>query len=59
MVEDRTLNGRIFAFINYLLLSVISLVTVLPFMHVVAGSFTTSAELAVKRFVLIPTEWSF
>ncbi|HIW33246.1 MAG TPA: carbohydrate ABC transporter permease [Candidatus Paenibacillus intestinavium] len=59
MVEDRTFTGRIFGIINYLLLSIISLITVLPFMHVVAGSFTTSAELAVKRFVLIPTEWSF
>lgn len=59
MIEDRTLNGRIFAFINYLLLTIIALITVLPFLHVVAGSFTTSAELAVKRFVLFPTEWSF
>lgn len=59
MVEDRTFTGRMFAIINYLLLSIISLITVLPFIHVVAGSFTTSAELAVKRFVLIPTEWSF
>jgi len=58
MIEDRTLNGRIFATVNYLLLAIIALITVLPFMHVVAGSFTTSAELAVKRFVLIPTEWS-
>lgn len=58
MIEDRTLNGRIFAIVNYLLLAIIALITVLPFMHVVAGSFTTSAELAVKRFVLIPTEWS-
>ena len=58
MIEDRTLNGRIFAFINYSLLTIIAIVTVLPFVHVVAGSFTTSAELAVKRFVLIPTEWS-
>ncbi|MCR8657376.1 carbohydrate ABC transporter permease [Paenibacillus endoradicis] len=59
MVEDRTLNGRIFAFINYSLLTIIALLTVLPFLHVLAGSFTTSAELAVKRFILIPTEWSF
>lgn len=59
MVEDRSLNGRLFAIVNYLLLSIIALVTVLPFLHVVAGSFTTSAELAAKRFILIPTEWSF
>lgn len=58
MIEDRTISGRIFGFFNYLALSIIAIVTVLPFLHVVAGSFTTSAELAVKRFVLIPTEWS-
>jgi len=58
MIEDRTLSGRVFAFINYILLTIIALITVLPFVHVVAGSFTTSAEMAVKRFILIPTEWS-
>lgn len=58
MIEDRTINGRIFALVNYLLLTIIAIITVLPFLHVVAGSFTTSAELAVKRFILIPTEWS-
>lgn len=58
MIEDRTIKGRLFAAVNYFLLTIIALVTVLPFVHVVAGSFTTSAELAVKRFVLFPTEWS-
>lgn len=59
MVEDRTLSGRVFALVNYTLLAVIALVTVLPFLHVVAGSFTTSAEMAVKKFILFPTVWSF
>ncbi|GIP18261.1 putative ABC transporter permease protein YtcP [Paenibacillus montaniterrae] len=59
MIEDRTFKGRIFALVNYFLLTIIALITVLPFVHVVAGSFTTSAELAAKRFILIPTEWSF
>ncbi|THF83492.1 carbohydrate ABC transporter permease [Cohnella fermenti] len=58
MVEDRTLAGRLFAAVNFALLTLIALVTVLPFIHVVAGSFTTSAEMAVKKFVLIPTDWS-
>ncbi|WP_407639797.1 carbohydrate ABC transporter permease [Bacillus sinesaloumensis] len=31
---------------------------VLPFVHVIAASFTTSAELADKRFVLFPTVFS-
>jgi len=59
MVEDRTFGNRMFTGINYLLLTVIALVTILPFVHIVAGSFTTNAELAAKRFVLIPTQWSF
>ncbi|MCM3785996.1 carbohydrate ABC transporter permease [Neobacillus mesonae] len=58
MVEDRTLGGRLFSSVNFILLTVIALVTVLPFVHVVAGSFTTSAEMAAKKFVLIPTDWS-
>ncbi len=58
MVEDRTLGNRLFSIVNFTLLALIALVTVLPFIHVVAGSFTTSAEMAMKKFVLIPTEWS-
>lgn len=57
MVEDRTISGRIFAAVNFTLLALIALVTVLPFIHVVAGSFTTSAELAAHKFVLIPRVW--
>ncbi|MGO4500955.1 carbohydrate ABC transporter permease [Paenibacillus sp. 2RAB27] len=58
MVEDKTIAGRTFGIINYLLLTIIGLVTIIPFVHVVAGSFTTSAEMAAKKFVLIPTDWS-
>ncbi|MEF2965449.1 carbohydrate ABC transporter permease [Paenibacillus sp. M1] len=59
MVEDRSISGRIYAAINFTLLAVIALITVLPFVHVVAGSFTTSAELAAHKFVLIPRIWSW
>ncbi len=58
MVEDKTLGGRIFSVVNFTLLAIIALVTVLPFVHVVAGSFTTSAEIAANKFVLIPKVWS-
>jgi putative aldouronate transport system permease protein len=58
MVEDRSLGGRLFTFFNYTILSLIALVSFLPFVHVIAGSFTTSAEMAVKKFILIPTIWS-
>ncbi|WP_276357945.1 carbohydrate ABC transporter permease [Cohnella caldifontis] len=59
MVEDRSFGGRLFSIVNYALLGIIALVSFLPFVHVIAGSFTTGAELAVKKFVLIPTVWSF
>lgn len=58
MVEDRSIGGRLFAAFNFTLLAIIALITVLPFIHVVAGSFTTSAELAANKFVLIPKVWS-
>lgn len=58
MVEDRSIGGRIFAAVNFTILAIIALITVLPFIHVVAGSFTTSAEMAANKFVLIPKVWS-
>ncbi|MFC0558288.1 carbohydrate ABC transporter permease [Halalkalibacter alkalisediminis] len=58
MVGDKSLGSRLFTFTNVALLAIIALLCVLPFIHVLAASFTTSAELAEKRFVLIPTVWS-
>ena len=58
MVEDRSLSGRLFGWINNTVLLLIAAVTLLPFLHVLAGSFTTSAEMAVKKFILVPTIWS-
>lgn len=57
-MKDQTLGGRIFDTVNYALLSIIALVMILPFINVVAGSFTTVGELARKQFVIIPTIWS-
>ncbi|KHF40232.1 carbohydrate ABC transporter permease [Halalkalibacter okhensis] len=58
MVGDKSLGSRLFNITNITLLAIIALLCVLPFIHVLAASFTTSAELAEKRFVLIPTVWS-
>jgi putative aldouronate transport system permease protein len=58
MVQDKSIGSRIFDIVNYTLLAIIALVTFLPFIHVIAGSFTTVTELAQKQFVLIPTIWS-
>lgn len=58
MVGDKSFGGRLFNITNITILTIIALLCVLPFIHVVAASFTTSAELAQKSFVLIPTVWS-
>ncbi|MEH7222660.1 carbohydrate ABC transporter permease [Bacillus sp. JJ1566] len=58
MVGEKQIGSRIFRYGNYLLLILIALTMVLPFIHVIAASFTTSAELADKRFVLFPTVFS-
>jgi ABC-type sugar transport system, permease component len=58
MIQDKSWGSRLFDGINIALLALVGLITVLPFIHVLAGSFTTTAELARKQLVLIPTEFS-
>lgn len=58
MLQDKSLGSRLFDACNYALLSVIGLLSILPFIHVIAGSFTTSKELSTKPIVIIPAEWS-
>lgn len=57
-MEHRTISGRLFEAVNLLLLSVIALVTVVPFIHVVAVSFATPEEYVRKTFMLFPTAFS-
>lgn len=59
MTYDKSWGSRIFDSVNIILLSIIGLVTLIPFVYVFAGSFTTVAELAEKQFVIIPTQFTF
>jgi putative aldouronate transport system permease protein len=59
MVQDKTIANRIFDAINVILLAIIAIVTVLPLVHVLAGSLSTVEEMARKPFILIPTEINF
>src|SRR5690625_319289 len=58
MVDDNTLGSRLFSIINATLLTIIALLTVLPFIHVIGSSFATGAEIAEKRFLLFPTKFT-
>lgn len=42
----------------WVFLGIVALITVLPFIYVVAGSFATEKELTEKTFFIIPTVWS-
>ena len=53
-----TLGERLFDVANYLFLTIFACVTVLPFVYIIAGSFTTEAELAARDFFIIPRDYS-
>lgn len=58
MVADKTAGSRIFDIFNYTLLLLYSLLCIVPFIHVIAGSFTTTKEFLSHSFILFPTEFS-
>lgn len=58
MIADKSLGARIFNIVNATLLTIIALITVLPFIHVLGSSFATGAEIAEKRFLLFPTKFT-
>ncbi|MDF2959679.1 MAG: transporter permease [Paenibacillus sp.] len=58
MNHDNTLGNKIFDGVNYVVLTIISLVTILPFIYILAVSFTSPHEVAKGGFILFPKEWS-
>ncbi len=58
MQHDNTLGNRIFDIVNALLLILTAVICVLPFVYVLAVSFTSPAEVAKGGLILWPKEWS-
>lgn len=56
MRTNKTLPGLLFDVSNYAFLALFAALMLLPLLYVVAGSFTSDAELALRKVVLIPTE---
>lgn len=54
----QTRSGRIFDTANFVFLAVVGLLALLPFVFVIAGSFSTEAELARRSFFLWPEQFS-
>ncbi len=59
MLRDHALGSRVFHWVNGLLLAIIALLCVFPFIHVLGSSFATNAEIAAKRFLLFPTQFTW
>jgi len=57
-MRERSLGNAIFIGFNYFFLFVAALICFLPFLQVVASSFTTNQELIKNNFVLIPHTYS-
>lgn len=53
-----TPGSKIFDMINVGMLGIFSVVAIIPFIYVIAGSFATEAEIAVRGFFLIPRIFS-
>ncbi|MBN2984909.1 carbohydrate ABC transporter permease [Cohnella algarum] len=57
-MRDRTPGGRLFDAVNYAILSAVACVCILPFIYVLAVSFTSPEEVARGGLILFPREWS-
>ncbi|WEG13698.1 carbohydrate ABC transporter permease [Pullulanibacillus sp. KACC 23026] len=58
MRKWNTPGGVIFDSFNYIILIAFALCTVLPFIYIIAGSFSTDQELQTRAFFLIPKTFS-
>ncbi|WP_071130507.1 carbohydrate ABC transporter permease [Enterococcus timonensis] len=49
-----TKPGKVFDVVNFIFLGATAIIMLLPFIYVIAGSFATEAELAIRPFFLWP-----
>ncbi len=57
-MKDRTFGSRVFDSVNIALLFLFGMITLVPFIYIVAGSFTSPEEFISKPFLLFPTHFS-
>jgi putative aldouronate transport system permease protein len=54
--KQKSISGAIFDVFNYSILTLFALLAIGPFLHIAAGSLSSSAELAKRGFVLFPVK---
>ncbi|MBO9604764.1 MAG: carbohydrate ABC transporter permease [Paenibacillaceae bacterium] len=57
-MKRATAFSRLFDGLNMTVLAVLGILTIIPFIWIVAGSFTASEELLRKQIVFFPEQWS-
>ncbi|MEK3723062.1 carbohydrate ABC transporter permease [Paenibacillus sp. FSL H8-0034] len=57
-MHKRSVGGTIFDIGNITVLAVIALLTLFPFLHIVAGSLASAKEVLASKFILFPKEFS-
>ncbi|SNX53399.1 carbohydrate ABC transporter permease [Thermoanaerobacterium sp. RBIITD] len=58
MFAKKGLSSHLFDIFNYAFLGLIAITTLVPFIYVLAASFSTDAEIAVRSFYLIPHKFT-
>jgi putative aldouronate transport system permease protein len=58
VIQDRSIGSKVFSAVNGFILFLYALICIVPFIHIIAGSLTTTTELLQKSFVLFPSEFS-
>ena len=58
MKIHNTTGGRVFDAANYVFLTLIGIITLLPFIYVIAGSFANEAEITRRAFFVWPEQFT-
>ncbi|MFM9278666.1 carbohydrate ABC transporter permease [Paenibacillus jiagnxiensis] len=57
-LADKSIGSRFFTVINYSLLTLSAIITIIPFLYIVAVSFATPEEVAKGGLMLFPTKFT-
>lgn len=58
MIEDKSMGRRLFHIFNYMILIVISLLCILPFINLLAVSFSSSAAVSAGSVSFWPIDFT-
>ena len=57
--QNATVGSRIFDVLNYLIVTLIAITTIIPFIYIIGASFATEYEIATRPMFFIPQDITF